>query len=108
MLRNKLQSQQNHMAEPLVIFRHIFGSNGSFSYTEPIDFVLPDELVAALDALTKESREFFGLNFVLETITLAELNLADFKALLWRLQAQGELYRLDMAIGFYMNEHLVN
>ena len=89
-----------------MIFRHVFGTDESFSYSEPIDFVRPDELLAGLDYLTKESRQSFGANFVLETVTLAELSLSDFEALLRRLKAAGELHRLDAAIGAYLGEHL--
>lgn len=88
-----------------MIFRHVFGADGSFSYSEPLDFVRPDELLTTLDYLTKESRESCA-SFVLETVTLAELSLPDFEALLRRLKAQGELHRFDLAIGAYLGECL--
>lgn len=88
-----------------MIFRHVFGADGSFSYSEPLDFVQLGELLPALGYLTKESRERLD-SFVLETVTLAELSLPDFEALLHRLKAQGELHRLDAAIGAYLSEHL--
>ena len=93
-------------AEGFVAFRHTFDRAGTYSHTEPLDYLEPRELVTGMDALTKESAAALGADFVLEVVPMGEVTDADLRTLLGRLRARGELHRSDRVVGAYLRERL--